>query len=94
MAQKSRQELQRKKMILMPISFNDFANRYSGFMNNPVQTLLQNNVNIPQNMQNPQSIVQHLMDSGQMTQQQFNQLQDIAKRIQQNPRFVQMFGHK
>ena len=33
------------------------------------------------NQQNPQAIVQQLLDSGQMSQQQFNQLSQMANQI-------------
>ena len=33
------------------------------------------------NRQNPQQMVQHLLDSGQMSQQQFNQLSKMANEI-------------
>lgn len=76
----------------MQMNFNQFASSFQGFMKNPMQTLMQHKLNIPQSMQNnPQAIVQHLMNSGQMSQQQFNQLQGMAKQIQNNPQFMQMF---
>ena len=76
----------------MPMNFSQFANGFQGFMRNPMQMLAQKKLNIPQNIQNnPQAIVQHLMNSGQMSQQQFNQLQSMAKQIQGNPQFMQMF---
>lgn len=37
--------------------------------------------NFQQGGQNPQQIVQHLLNSGQMTQSQFNQLRNIANQI-------------
>ena len=36
------------------------------------------------NNQNPQQVVQQMLDSGQMTQQQFNQLSQMANRILNN----------
>lgn len=43
---------------------------------NPFQFLLQRRINIPQDIQNdPRAIVQHLLDSGQMTQAQYNSIQ-------------------
>lgn len=58
-------------------------NPMSGLMNqmkelqsNPVQFLARHKFNLPQNFQGgPQQIVQHLLNTGQMTQEQFNQLQ-------------------
>lgn len=72
------------------ISFNQFFNNFRGFMGNPMQMLMQNKINIPQNMANdPNAIIQHLMNSGQMNQSQYNQLKQIAGQIQNNPQFQQ-----
>ena len=40
-------------------------------------------------MQNPQAAIQYLMNNGQLSQEQYNQLQNIAKQIQNNPQFQQ-----
>lgn len=72
------------------ISFNQFFNNFRGFMGNPMQMLMQNKLNIPQNMSNnPNAIIQHLMSSGQMNQSQYNQLKQMAGQIQNNPQFQQ-----
>lgn len=72
------------------ISFNQFFNNFRGFMGNPMQMLMQNKLNIPQNMSNnPNAIIQHLMNSGQMNQSQYNQLKQIAGQIQNTPQFQQ-----
>ena len=42
-------------------------------------------------MQNPQSAVQQLLSSGKMSQEQFNQLREMALRIQQDPSFSGIF---
>ena len=56
------------------ISFNQFFNGYKNFMGNPMQ-MLAKRMNIPQNIGNdPNAIIQHLMNSGQ---------------IQNNPQFQQ-----
>ena len=48
---------------------------------NPMQFLLRSRMNIPpEYMNNPRQAVQHLMDSGQMSQDTFNRL---AKMVQQ-----------
>ena len=41
--------------------------------------------NIPQGIQNPQEMVQHLLDSGQITQDQLNQTMQMSR----NPQFKQ-----
>lgn len=72
------------------IPFNQFFNSFRGFMGNPMQMLMQNKITIPQNMANdPNAIIQHLMNSGQMNQSQYNQLKQIAGQIQNNPQFQQ-----
>jgi len=62
-----------------------------GAMNNPMQ-LLQGMGLGPDAMRNPQAAVQQLMNSGRMTQQQFNSLQATARQIMGSPMFGQMFG--
>lgn len=37
--------------------------------------------NLPQNMNNPQDIIQHLMNTGQVTQAQYNQAQQMIKQF-------------
>lgn len=74
-----------------PIS--NILTQFQGFMRNPAQFLIQSR--LPQNaLQNPAQAVQQLMNSGQMSQQQFNQLQGMAKQIQNNPMFNQIIGRK
>lgn len=74
-------------------SMGGFLNQFRGFVQNPLQFFIQHRLNLAQDvMQNPQAAVQQLMNSGQMSQQQFNQLQAIARQIQSNPQFRQMFG--
>lgn len=69
------------------ISFNQFFNGYKNFMGNRMQFLAKR-MNIPQNIGNdPNAIIQHLMNSGQMNQGQYNQLKQIAGQIQNNPQF-------
>ena len=50
---------------------------------NPMQILQQAGFNIPQGMNNPQQIINHLMQSGQINQNQVTQAQQMA----QNYRF-------
>lgn len=45
---------------------------------NPLGALRQAGFNIPENMSNPQAIIQHLMNSGQISQQQLTQAQQMA----------------
>ena len=47
---------------------------------NPM-AMLNQKFNLPQNLKDPQEIVQHLMNTGQVTQQQLNQAQQMAKQF-------------
>lgn len=46
---------------------------------NPMAFLRQRGLNVPENMNNPQQIIQYLMNSGQVTQAQFNNAQRMAQ---------------
>lgn len=54
---------------------------------NPMQILSQYGLNIPQNINRPQDIIQHLLNSGQITQDQVNQ----AQQMKNNPMFKNLF---
>ncbi len=65
-------------------NFANAMNMFKQFSSNPMGALLGMNVNIPQNLaNNPQAMVQHLIGSGQMSQEQFNQLSKTANLFQQ-----------
>ena len=75
------------------MGFGQLLSRFSGFMQNPGQMLQQ--MGLPADaLKNPQATIQQLMNSGKMNQQQYNQLQQMANSITQNPAFAQMFGKK
>lgn len=46
---------------------------------NPAGLLQQKGFNVPANVQNPQEIIQYLMNSGQVNQNQLNQAQQMAQ---------------
>ena len=48
---------------------------------NPVALLKQAGFNVPDNISNPQQIIQHLMNSGQLTQDQLTQAQMAAQNF-------------
>lgn len=48
---------------------------------NPIGILRQRGFNLPTNLNDPQAIVQHLLNSGQVSQQQVNQAQIMAQRL-------------
>lgn len=61
------------------MNFMQLISAYRQFTQNPMYYL--SGMNVPQGMTDPKQIVQHLMNNGQMTQQQFNQLSAMAKQI-------------
>ena len=48
---------------------------------NPVQVLRQAGLNIPDNLSDPNAIIQHLMNSGQVSQQRYEQARQMASRF-------------
>ena len=70
-------------------------NKFLQFFQNPMQAILGSRLNIPQNFQgNETDLVQYLLNSGQITQEQYNDLNRRAREIQENPQFKKMFGIK
>jgi len=57
-------------------NINDFMNLYQRFQQNPMQ-MLSKRFNIPENINNPNDIIQHLLNSGQVTQEQVNQVMQM-----------------
>ncbi len=66
---------------------NNIFGMLNGLMSNPMQILNQRGFNLPQNLNDPQQIVQHLLNSGQITQDQVNQ----AMQMRNNPMFRGLF---
>jgi hypothetical protein len=64
---------------------------YQQFRSNPMQMLMQK-YNIPQNINanNPNDIIQHLLNTGQVSQQQINALQGMRN----NPMIQQLMSKK
>lgn len=59
-----------------------FMAKFNTFKQNPMQFLMQNNLNIPQQFANdPHGAVQHMLNSGQMSQEQLNRLTQMAQRM-------------
>ena len=74
-------------------SMNGFLSQFQQFAQNPVQYMMQNKLNIPQNIQNnPNQIQQYMLNSGMINQDQMNWAQKTANQIQKSPAFQQMFG--
>ena len=53
----------------------------SQLKSNPLSILQKAGYNIPQNLNSPQSIIQYLMNSGQINQQQVNNAQNMASKL-------------
>lgn len=70
-------------------NINDIMNLYSQLKQNPMQ-LLSQRFNMPQNinMQNPNEIIQHLLNTGQVNQSQVNQ----AMGMKNNPIIQQLLN--
>jgi hypothetical protein len=56
------------------------------FKQNPMQ-IVSSRYNIPQNINQPQDIVQHLLNTGQVSQQQVN----TAMQMRNNPQIQNLF---
>lgn len=48
---------------------------------NPMQFLRQAGFNVPNNISDPNAIIQHLMNSGQVSQQRYEQARQMAMRF-------------
>lgn len=48
---------------------------------NPVQILRQAGLNVPDNLNDPNQIIQHLMNSGQISQQRYEQARQMAAQF-------------
>lgn len=52
--------------------------------NNPIQFVLQRGFNLPQNIEaNPNAIIQHLLNTGQVSQSQYNSAVQTAQSFSQ-----------
>lgn len=57
--------------------FQQFANNQS----NPMSQFMQEFRQLQKSVQNPKQVVENLLQTGQMSQQQFNQLSQMANQI-------------
>ena len=62
---------------------NNILGMLQAFKQNPMQLLMQRRMNIPQGvpMNDPQAILNHLLQTGQVSQQQVNQAYQMAQRF-------------
>lgn len=64
-----------------PFNLNAMMGQFRAFQQNPMAFLAQRRLNIPPNLMNdPNAAIQHLLNSGQMTQEQYNQLRQMAQQ--------------
>ena len=83
--------MQEKKMMGFDMvnNINDMMDLYNRIRQNPVQVLSQR-FNLPQNISSSQDIIQHLLNTGQVSQDQVNR----AMQMQNNPMIRKLFGIK
>ena len=60
---------------------NPLFNQFGGQQVNPMQQLVEDARKLKQTMQNPRAEVERLLQSGQVSQAQFNQFSQIAQQI-------------
>lgn len=60
---------------------NPLYGQFGVQQNNPIQQLVTNARQLKQTIQNPRAEVERLLQTGQMSQSQFNQFSQIAQQI-------------
>lgn len=82
-------KMKAEEMIDMAGNINDLMNMYQQLRSNPAQ-LLARRFNLPQNinLSDPNEITQHLLNTGQVTQEQYNN----ANSMRNNPVIRKMFN--
>ena len=60
---------------------NPLYGQFGGQQVNPMQQLVEDARKLKQTMQNPRAEVERLLQTGQMSQQKFNELSQIAQQI-------------
>lgn len=73
-------------------SMQGMIGQFQSFMSNPVQFMVQRKLNIPQQyMNDPQGAIQYLMNTGKLSQDQYNWAVRQANQLQNNPEFMKTF---
>ena len=66
-------------------------NDFQSFMSNPMQFMAQRKLNIPQQYINdPNGAIQYLMNSGRITQDQYNKAVNMSNQLQKDPNFMKV----
>lgn len=61
---------------------DNFQTQFNTFMQNPMQFLSQRKINIPNEFaNNPQGAVQHLLNNGQLKQEDLNKMMSFAQKM-------------
>lgn len=60
---------------------NSLFNQFGNNANNPMSQFVSQFKRLQQTVKNPQKEVENLLQSGQMSQQQFNQLSQMANQL-------------
>ena len=72
-------------------SFQNFMNGFKQMASNPAQYVM-SRYGISQDIaNNPDAIIQRMMQEGKITQDQYNQARQAASQIRNNPMFNQLF---
>lgn len=65
-------------------NYNEMMGQLQAFMNNPLQFLAMRGLNIPGQFANdPDAVIQYLMDNGRMNQYQYNYLREMSNQLNQ-----------
>lgn len=70
-------------------SMQGMLNQFRNFMGNPMSFMQQRNMQIPQGVNNPTDIIQNMLNNGQITQEQYNYVNQLKNQIQSNPQYQQ-----
>lgn len=73
------------------IDIRALFNAYSQLMQNPNQFLQKMNIPV-EYANNPNGAIQHLMNTGRISQEQYNSANNQLKQMQNNPLFKKMFN--
>ena len=74
---------------------NNMFQNFMNFMQNPMQFIVKSNLNIPQQyLNNPNDAIQYLLNSGRITQDQYNKAVQQANMLKKNPEFNRYLNNK
>lgn len=73
--------------LFQSLTQNNPISQLNAIKSNPAEFLKRYGVNLPTNITSPEGIINHLLNSGQITQQQLNR----AMQMRNNPMFKGMF---